>query len=263
MTRRRFFIDRAHIRNGKAVLAPQQAHHLRHVLRVPAGSEVELFDGCGGVYRGTVEFQGARVQVVSLREAESAAESSIRLILGAALIKPDRFELVLQKGTELGVDEFVPLVTRFCTVRVRAGGPAGRMERWERIVREACRQCGRASVPAVARPTDFSDFLEENRSRASGFLLYENAARSRPLRPPRGDRIILCVGPEGGWDEAEVRAAANAGWDVFRLGSTILRAETAAIAAVALFRFGADTCAGFSREGQEEASGCGPPAGSP
>lgn len=262
MTRRRFFLPREHIRNGIATLPPQQAHHLRHVLRVPAGSEVELFDGCGGVYRGTVEFHGTRVRVVSLREVDSAPEPRSRLILGAALIKPDRFELVLEKGTELGVDEFVPLLTRFCNVRIPENRLEERMKRWERIVQEACRQCGRASVPAVGRPAGFAGFLEENRSRGSGFLLYENAAKCRPLHLPQSDRIVLCVGPEGGWDEAEVRAAENAGWEVFRLGSTILRAETAAIAAVALFRLGVDTCAGFFQERREERRGCGRPPGS-
>lgn len=258
MTRRRFFLPREHIRDRVATLPPPQAHHLRHVLRVPAGSEVELFDGCGGVYRGAVEFQGARVRVVSLRKVDSAPEPRSRLILGAALIKPDRFELVLEKGTELGVDEFVPLLTRFCTVRIPESRWNERVKRWERIVQEACRQCGRASVPAVGRPTGFSGFLEENRSRGSGFFLYEHAAQCRPLRLPPSDRIILCVGPEGGWDEAEVSAARNAGWEVFRLGSTILRAETAAIAAIALFRLGADTCTELFQERRD----CGRPPGS-
>lgn len=252
MTRKRFFLPRERIRNGIATLPPQQAHHLRHVLRVPPGSEVELFDGCGGIYRGSVEFQGTRVRVVSLRKVDTSPEPRPHLTLGAALIKPDRFELILEKGTELGVDEFVPLRTRFCNVRIPESRVDERMQRWERIVQEACRQCGRASVPAVARPSEFSGFLEENRSLGSGFLLYEHGAQCRPLRLPQNERIVLCVGPEGGWDEAEVRAAEDSGWEVFRLGSTILRAETAAIAAVALFRFGADTCAGLFQEQREE-----------
>lgn len=253
MTRKRFFLPREHIRNRVAVLPPQQAHHLRHVLRVPAGCEVELFDGCGGAYRGIVELRGAQVRVVSLLPVEAAPQSPVRLTLGAALIKPARFELVLEKGTELGVDEFIPLVTRLCSARIRAGSLPGRMERWERIVREACRQCGRAAVPTVGRPADFSDFLRENRDRGFGFLLYENAVGRPPLRLPREGRIILCVGPEGGWDEGEVRAAQDAGWEVFRLGSTVMRAETAAIAAAALFRFGADTCIGLFQQGRREA----------
>jgi 16S rRNA (uracil1498-N3)-methyltransferase len=247
MTRRRFLVPPERIRNAVASLQPDQAHHLRHVLRLEPGSEVELFDGRGNGYRGTVEFHGPDVQIVALRRIDVPREAPFHLTLAPALLKLDKFELVLQKGTELGVDEFVPLLSRFCQSRIPESRIDQRMKRWERIIQEASKQCRRFSVPTIRRPVEFEKFLSESSSSCARFLLYENAKIYWPAGVLVSERTLLCVGPEGGWDVAEVREAEEAGWTIFRIGGRILRAETAAIAAVTLFRFGAAACAGIDK----------------
>ncbi|MFH1574944.1 MAG: RsmE family RNA methyltransferase [Acidobacteriota bacterium] len=238
MSRKRFFVSPEGIREGVALLPPDQAHHLRHVLRLQPESAVEVFDGQGRGYCGVVEFAGSAVRVVSLRSLPSRGGTAPFLTLGMALIKADRMEMVLQKGTELGADEFVPLISRHCSVRVQDRKLQERIRRWERIVREAAKQCRRLTLPAVGAPIEFERFVaERTRPGFEGFLWHEKAAVPWRAAPPATGQVGLCIGPEGGWDPSEVSLAESAGWKIFRLGDTILRAETAAIAAVALFRF--------------------------
>ena len=235
MARRRFFVPGGLIHGATATLPPEQAHHLRDVLRLTTGDEVELFDGTGAGYSGKVELAGAEVRVRDIEVITAKEKSSPSLILAAALIKSDRFECILQKATELGVDEFLPLVTRFCKVRVPEDRLEARMDRWQRIVREASKQCRRVDVPRIQKPVPFSDFLALGQlGNWTALMLYEKASnRLRIEAPPKG-RIVLCIGPEGGWAQTEAEAAARAGCCLFGLGARILRAETAALAAIAI-----------------------------
>ena len=238
MPRRRFFVPPDRIREGSVLLTSEEAHHLRHVLRLQPGCEVELFDGAGSGYAGTLEIRGSDILVVGLRELAPLRESAPRLTLAFALIKSDKVELVLQKATELGADEFVPLMTRFSNPRIPAGRLAARLQRWERIVRESSKQCRRFTIPALHPPVEFEKFLNQTGRECAKFMLHEKAQSEWPLSVPSAGRVILGIGPEGGWDSSEAGQAARFGWSVFRMGDRVLRAETAAIAAVALFRFG-------------------------
>jgi 16S rRNA (uracil1498-N3)-methyltransferase len=236
MAHRRFFVSQDRIHNGVAVLDPQQSHHLRAVLRLGSGAEIEIFDGQGCGYAGRVEPGGAEVRVHLLEKIDPARKPETALILAAALIKPVRFEWMLQKSTELGVSGIMPLITRFTGVRVP--DPESRTQRWRRIVQEAAKQCRRLTVPEVAYPQPFAGLLGspalEGQSR---FLLHERAGERLQFIPEPGKSVLLCIGPEGGWDEEETRAAQDAGFRLIHMGPRILRAETAAIAAVAVFQF--------------------------
>jgi len=238
MSRRRFFVPPEQVCRGIAQLQPDQAHHLRHVLRLRAGTEVEIFDGTGRDYTGVIEFGGGVARIVALHELEVRGCDGPILTLAVALIKSDRFELVLQKATELGVDAFVPLLTRHCKARLPALKIAPRLDRWKSIIREACKQCRRSTIPEIRAPLEFERWLDDDAYRGYERYLLHAEAPQPPLVPPPAGRIILCIGPEGGWHEAEVAAAEKGGWKIFRLGDRIMRAETAAIAAAALFRFG-------------------------
>jgi len=208
-------------------------------LRLEPGSEVEIFDGRGSGYRGIVQLTGREVRIAFLEKLETPPRSDPLLILAPALIRADRFELILQKGTELGVDEFIPLITRYSSVRLSGSHPPGRLDRWRRIIREASKQCRRLTLPVLHDPTPFEELC--GTTVAAGYILCKNAP-SEWTAPPAGARQIhLCIGPEGGWDSREVAHAEKAAWKFFRLGDTILRSETAAIAAAALVRFGKPT----------------------
>lgn len=238
MTRRRFYVPAQSISADTAVLPPEQAHHLRDVLRLSVGDRVEVFDGRGNGYTGIITDNSSEVRVGRLQRLVPPPASQPRLTLAVALIKSDRFEWMLQKATELGADGFIPLATRRTTVRIPPQRLEGRLQRWKRVVTEAARQCGRQDVPAVLQPTEFARFLEaELLTVRARCLFFEGAKRLLDPDCTEPGGALLCVGPEGGWDQSEVDAAVSAGFQLFSLGQFILRSETAAIAAVALFRF--------------------------
>jgi 16S rRNA (uracil1498-N3)-methyltransferase len=238
MPRRRFFIPQDRIQDGIAVLTPDQAHHLRTVLRLQAGEEVELFDGEGLSFSGKIEYQGANTHIGALKKLEQIEARKSTLVLASALIKADRFEWMLQKGTELGVDQFVPLLTRFAAVHIPGARLDARLERWRRIVMEASKQSRRLTVPKIHTPLPWDDFLASQEYAVyARFMLYEKASERIRAIPSIKDCVLLCVGPEGGWEDSEAQAAANAGFKLTSMGSRILRAETAALAAVSIFQF--------------------------
>jgi len=238
MTRRRFYVPRDSIQNATAYLPPDQSHHLRDVLRIESGETVEVLDGEGAGYVGEVAFEDS-VVVVRRLQPLPCLQTRAPIILAAALIKPSKFEWVLQKSTELGVHEIIPVKTRRSDVRIPLNKVDSRCERWKRIVTEASKQCGRFSAPRIHPPLDFSDMLHrEEFSDFEKIMFYENAREFwRPDAGTLSRRIVLCVGPAGGWDNDEIEEAGKAGFDVFSLGRLVLRAETAAIAAVSIVQY--------------------------
>jgi 16S rRNA (uracil1498-N3)-methyltransferase len=232
MARRRFFVDA--IRDGAAELRGEEARHLTRVLRAEVGQRYEITDGSGA---WLAEIAGARGDSVVFRVIEPAEspEPPVGITLAAALIKFDRFEWIVEKATELGVERVVP----FRAARTDKGlleASVKRSERWNRIGKESCQQSRRLRAPeivagvrfeaALAEPADFRYFLDE--SGAPPLL------RSLPASHPHAVRVALMTGPEGGWTEEERAQALAAGWQRVSLGPQILRAETAAIAAVAI-----------------------------
>ena len=213
------------------MLPPAEQHHAR-VARMRGGEEVEVFDG-----RGTIA--SARISRITRDEValEVGApilrrESSLSLRLAMALIQLEKFELVLQKATELGVSAILPLLTDRGEVRVDR--VKGKSERWEKIVLEAAKQSGRATIPRIEPPASFGSAI-----RGEGTpILFEAEAEPRPATSASG--ATLFIGPEGGWSEDEIRLAVESGAAIERLGPRRLRAETAAMAALTIIgaRFG-------------------------
>jgi 16S rRNA (uracil1498-N3)-methyltransferase len=238
MPRKRFYVPRESIRGDSATLPSGQAHHLRNVLRIKSGEAVEIFDGKGNAYLGEVELLGPMVLIRGLQNLPSR-QPLIRLILAAALIKSAKFEWMLQKATELGVDEFIPLCTRRSDVRIPESKVTVRMERWNRIVQEAARQCRRHDAPIIRKPLSFSDLLVAEELYSSGKILFSEKASDAFQFAPAvpSSAVVLCIGPEGGWEDSEIECARDAGYRIFSLGRWILRAETAAIAAVSIVQY--------------------------
>ncbi|HWS53170.1 MAG TPA: 16S rRNA (uracil(1498)-N(3))-methyltransferase [Pyrinomonadaceae bacterium] len=253
MTRRRFYAPPAAFApDGAAVvLSAEESRHLRDVLRLRAGDEAFVFDGEGREFACVVAEAGgrrggeARLGVRAPVEPQRP-ESPLELTLAVGLLKGEKFDLVVQKATELGVSRVVPVVTKRADVRLRdERDAAARAERWRRLALEAAKQSGRARVPAVETPAGFDAFIStEPRPRELRLLFSERggaglaAAAEAIPSPPAGARAL--VGPEGGWDEAELEAARARGWLLVTLGGRTLRAETAAVAVAALLqhRFG-------------------------
>lgn len=245
MSRRRFYappgdfdLERRTVR-----LAAEEARHLSDVLRLGPGDEVFVFDGEGTEYRCRIGEAGRGQALLEVcEEVEASRPSSpLKLTLCVALLKGEKFDLVVQKATELGVASIVPVETKFADVRVKDGADAlRRLARWKRIALEAAKQSGRATLPETFGPTPFASVIESEAAEAAPcrLLFSERGGRSllEAIRewPKDLKRVAALVGPEGGWAEEELERARLAGWSVVTLGGRVLRAETAAIVATAL-----------------------------
>ncbi|MDQ3134841.1 MAG: 16S rRNA (uracil(1498)-N(3))-methyltransferase [Acidobacteriota bacterium] len=251
MTRRRFHASpESFARDGTSVvLEREETQHLRSVLRLKAGDEVFVFDGAGREFACVVregEHQSEMAAVLDVRGqvAPQRPESPHELTLAIALLKGEKFDLVVRKATELGVNRIVPILTKRTDVRPRDERDAvGRQRRWQRLALEAAKQSGRARIPQVCAPASFSSLLD-NTAGVGTFerrlIIKESSCRGlaetlRDWQPTPGNAAAL-VGPEGGWETEELEQAAHAGWHLITLGGRTLRAETAALTVVALLQ---------------------------
>lgn len=232
MSRRRFFVDS--VSGGLAELRGEDAHHLSRVLRAEPGQQYEICDRQSVWLAEIVDAAPGRVVFRTIEELTPPA-LPVSVTIYAALVKFDRFEWMIEKATELGVERITPVEA----ARSEKGlfeASAKRRERWLRIVAEAGRQSRRVRPPEILPAIGFPDALKAvARFR---YLLDEECApplsRALPAERSASDQIAILVGPEGGWTAREREAAAEAGWQPASLGPTIVRAETAAIAATAI-----------------------------
>jgi 16S rRNA (uracil1498-N3)-methyltransferase len=250
MNRRRFYAPPiAFAPDGQSVsLSADEARHARGVLRLQPGDEVYVFDGAGKEFRCAVrelDRDGAALDV--LEEVEPARpESPLNLTLGVALLKGEKFDLVVQKATELGASRIVPVATSRADVRLRDGNEAKRkVTRWQRIALEAAKQCGRARLMEIEEPVEFKALIdwpaEEDELRLMFAERNGTSLAEVAHNPQAGSvKVFALIGPEGGWADEEIELARKRGWQIVTLGGRTLRAETAVIAIVALLqhRFG-------------------------
>jgi 16S rRNA (uracil1498-N3)-methyltransferase len=219
----------------RLVVAGEGHRHLARVLRVGRGESVTLFDGTGSEVEAEVVRVGAReteLQVTAgARRAGVSTAPAVAITLLTAIPRGERMDLLIEKACELGVARVVPVVAERSVVRPGAGTP--RRRRWEKIAREAARQCGRADVPAIADPTPLPDVLAGELPPRRFALAPDGTPLRAALDGPPAPTALL-VGPEGGLAPDEIAAAEAAGFAAVSVGPRILRVETAAIAAVTL-----------------------------
>jgi 16S rRNA (uracil1498-N3)-methyltransferase len=231
MARRRFFVDR--VERDRAALRGEDARHLRQVLRAEVGQRHELSDNHAAYL---AEIDSVDREAISFRILEKlpAEELPVRLTLLLSLIKFDRFEWAVEKATELGVAAIVP-VSAERSEKGLASGAIKRLERWRKIARESSQQSRRLRLPEVLAPVGCREAL----ATVADHRLFLDEQRDAPPVPavlprPRPEHIAVLVGPEGGWTVFERELAAAAGWAPVSLGPLVLRAETAALAALAI-----------------------------
>ena len=230
--RRRFFVDE--VRNGHAHIEGEHARHLTNVLRVEVGQRYELSDN-RNVFLAEVESARKTDVVFKTLEKMPPEPERVRIVLYAAIVKFDHFEWMIEKTTELGVTEIVPVIA----VRTERGldrAAEKRQERWRRIALEASQQSRRAHLPEIADAVPFKEILHAEATRR--YVLDETGGEpltsSLPSDRSAEDSIALLVGPEGGWADPEREQFIAAGWTRVSMGPLILRAETAAMAAVSV-----------------------------
>lgn len=235
---RRFFISPETIINDTATLQGQEAHHLLHVLRLKKGTQVELFDGTGNLYAAEITGTVRGKIFLTIISARTAPRQRPELHLAPALLKGKKFELVLQKAVELGVTALHPFFSTFSDRQPAKSNAVG--ERWQRIVLEACKQCGQPLVPHLSTPVSLSTLLQNAGQYSRALLCYEKETTQKvgdiPLLPHVDAAILLITGPEGGFSDSEVSSALQHGCTTVSLGPLVLRAETAALTAVAIMQ---------------------------
>lgn len=237
--RRRFFVDE--VRNGQAHIEGEHAKHLTNVLRVEVGQKYEISDNRNAYL---AEVESARKNDVVFRTLEKLEPepARVRVTLCASLIKFDHFEWMVEKTTELGVYEIQPVVAAR-TDRGLDKAAEKRVERWRRIGVEASQQARRQFLPVIQ---DAAPFRVAVKQEAKYRFVLDEVPGGAPLMaalPAAAERsaedhVAMLIGPEGGWTDAEREAFVAAGWTRVTMGSTLLRAETAAMAALSVIQAG-------------------------
>jgi len=236
-------------------LPPNAAHHAIRVLRLRDGAALTLFDGTGGEWRATLKVGGGGTATAMLdAPVERDCESPLAITLVQALPSGDKMDWVLEKCVELGVAAIQPVTTKRSVIRLSPERMARRLEHWRTIATAACEQCGRNRLPVVAPVLDLPHYLATAKTTHAERLILAPEGKMGLSALPRPEiPIIVMVGPEGGWEENELRAAQTAGFRLLRLGPRILRTETAGMAALAAMQavwgdFGVD-CLGLIDQG--------------
>jgi 16S rRNA (uracil1498-N3)-methyltransferase len=211
---------------GSITVTGEEFHHAVRVARVREGEDVELFDGRGGAAAARIQSIARDEVVVQIERLIDSREARTAIDVAMSIIQLERFEVALQKVTELGARSIIPLITD--RIELRPERYRGKRDRWEKIVFEAVKQSGRARLPELHEPLPFDDAITSEGLR----VVFDADAESSPL-PSHIERVMLLIGAEGGWSDREIELARERGCAFQRLGSRRLRAETAAIVATA------------------------------
>jgi len=217
-------------------------HHLRNVARIKPGEKIWLIDASGQHHLARVDLIEKTQTQLSILETKKKITPRVRVTLTQALIKAKKFELIIQKATELGIWEFQPVIAERSVVKIDDRHEA-KLARWANIAKEACKQSGVSQIPDVLQPKRLADVLQDRREvlkislNESGgiplrrFLLLDTIQTRSEILPAS---LCVLIGPEGGWTEAEEEAIVSHGFEAISLGRQILRAETAAISSLAM-----------------------------
>jgi 16S rRNA (uracil1498-N3)-methyltransferase len=232
---RRFKVDK--VKNGVAFLRGQEARHALKVLRLKKGDEIIIFDGEGKEYLAEITAASpTSVKLKVLEEININRDSPLRSILYMGITnKLQKFELAIQKATELGVTEIVPVVCKRSSVAQLIKNWEGKLRRWNEIVVNSAKQCGRNKLPVVKEPVRLPEI---NPDADISFVLWEKGGKSiKDFSGYSASSVSFLVGPEGGLDNEEIKLLEEKGFKTVYLGKRILRTETAAIAGMALVQF--------------------------
>ena len=249
----RFFVEPWQIAGESVQISGEELVHLARVLRLTPGSTVTICDGTGQEYRTVLKEILPEMAVAQIvQRMPSTVEPRVKITLVQGIPKADKMDFIIQKGTELGISEFLPVFTERTVVQLSGAKALRRAERWQRIAKEAAKQSQRAIIPKVHSAITWQECLTRYREKTRGRLglfpwekLAGEESTGSGLRSVWADTlkqsdvrdIWVFIGPEGGWSEREAEEAAAMGIAALSLGSRILRTETAGIVAAALILY--------------------------
>ena len=239
----RFFVEPSQIGEKEIVITGPDVNHIRNVLRMRAGEELLAADGQGSEYRCILrELQDSEIRAEICRKLSGSAELPSKITLFQGLPKSDKMDFIIQKCVELGVFRIVPVTTKRTVVKLDAKKEESRRKRWTAVSESAAKQSGRGIIPEISGVQSFREAVEEAGELDVCLIPYEqaeNMARTREILSgiPAGASIGVFIGPEGGFEEEEVREAMEAGARPITLGRRILRTETAGMAVLAMLGY--------------------------
>jgi 16S rRNA (uracil1498-N3)-methyltransferase len=242
MKPRRFFAEGDPLSPGERLVEGRSARYLSRVLRLGVGARVILFDGSGYEFPAEILEVGRQFVRLEVSAGEKVnRESSLRLWLALGLCQPAIMDLIVQKVTEIGVTEIIPVRTQRAQRWLAGNRGVSREKRWERIAQEAARQSGRNKVPQIWSVVDFSQLVRHGKPTGLKLIFWEeeNSSNLKQTLAVKGQtrQVGVMIGPEGGFSAEEVQQAKAADFHSISLGRRILRAETAAIVVIGLLQY--------------------------
>ena len=241
MALRRFYIPPEMARHPQPEITGSDAGHIYRVLRLSTGDAVELFDGTGNAYRARILSSSPRRVLFSIEETfRPLSESSVQITLAQGMLKDRKMDDLVRQLTELGIHRWMPFYAARSVPAPGKKGLGARLARWEKIALEAVKQCRRGRIPQIAPVNNVDDMLAASAESDLKVIFWEDAPQAFDIpwtAPPKPTKIMVVVGPEGGFDPGEIRRAQAHGFLTTGLGPRILRAETAALAGCTLVQY--------------------------
>jgi 16S rRNA (uracil1498-N3)-methyltransferase len=218
-----------------------EVKHIRKVLRLKAGDEISVFDGLGREFEGAIVEEGLSSIVIGIKNVHSSiGDSPLQVTLAQSLLKGEKMDYLIQKATELGVEEIVPFLSSRSIPLLEKPKRLKRLQRWKRIAVQASKQCGRGVVPEIQSLQNYSEMLQKAVPDSLCLILWEReGVKLKKLleRSEKRKKIFFVVGPEGGFSEGEVDEAKEAGFTPVTLGRRLLRAETASLCFLSILQY--------------------------
>lgn len=235
---RSFFILSKNVSSGLVELVDKAAvHHIKDVLRVKAGEEVKVFDERGDEYIcAAKELFGTRV-ILEIKHKQACKMDKLKITIACALPKKAKFDDIVDKLTQLGVDRVIPLKTKRVIVRLTGSKEAGRLTRWRKIAQSASGQSQRNTIPVISEMHDFKEALSEAKNfdlKLIPALIGERRTLREALSGSKAQGVFVLIGPEGDFTGEEVALATQAGFIPVTLGPLVLRVDTACIAVASI-----------------------------
>jgi len=240
-----FFVEPQQIGADNAYIVGTDVNHIKNVLRMKIGEELNLSNGIDGKeYRCAIKSMAEdRIDLELRFIKEDGHELSSKVYLFQGLPKADKMESIVQKNVELGVYEIIPVAMKRCVVKLDDKKSKSKVARWQGISEAAAKQSKRGIIPRVTEPKTYKEAIKYAKDNCSVLLLpYEMAEDMSYTRKifdeiPKGENIAVFIGPEGGFDEAEVSEAVNEGFTKITLGKRILRTETAGMTVMSVLMY--------------------------
>jgi 16S rRNA (uracil1498-N3)-methyltransferase len=238
----RFFVPRKNLCGDRGLIDGQELVHLSKVLRLAPGDPITIFDDSGWEHEAVIRALGAQQgELEILRSYQPERESPVQITLAVALTKGEKMDFIVEKATELGVQTIIPFVSSYSIPRLDESKIVKRGERWQKIALSAAKQCGRTRMPQISPVFEYRKLLDDALPQTLKLIFWEKEQQRSlyQVHERRGDveAVLIVIGPEGGFTAEEAQMAQRQGFEPVELGPRILRAETAAVTAIALVQF--------------------------